>query len=119
MRSPCAFSSDWPGYPTQDLHLVVDNDRTHKHPAGRARGWQTTLASTSLAPIGAAWMKQVETRFSVLHRRAIAVASSAACPQLVAAIGRFLTGRNKNSRPFAWIKRADVILAEANRIRTP
>jgi hypothetical protein len=40
-------------------------------------------------------------------------------PALIAAISRFLTGWNNHSRPFAWIKPADVILVKANRLRIP
>ena len=106
-------------YPTQELHLVVDNHRTHKHPVVRAWLADNPRIHLHFTPIGGSWMNQVETWFSILQRRAIARGVFRSVPTLVAAIGRFLTGWNNNSRPFAWIKPADVILAKANRLRIP
>ena len=106
-------------YPTQELHLVVDNYRTHKHPVVGAWLADNPRIHLHFTPIGGSWMNQVETWFSILQRRAIARGVFRSVPALVAAIGRFLTGWNNNSRPFAWIKPADVILAKANRLRIP
>jgi transposase len=106
-------------YPTQELHLVVDNYRTHKHPVVRAWLADNPRIHLHFTPIGGSWMNQVETWFSILQHRAIARGVFRSVPALVAAIGRFLTGWNNNSRPFAWIKPADVILAKANRLRIP
>src|SRR5665213_1117329 len=82
-------------YPTQELQLVVDNYRTHKHPVVRAWLADNPRIHLHFTPIGGSWMNQVETWFSILQRRAIARGVFRSVPALVAAIGRFLTGWNK------------------------
>ncbi|TMD11284.1 MAG: hypothetical protein E6I27_15315 [Chloroflexi bacterium] len=105
-------------YPDQELHLVVDNYHTHKHPdVGRwlARHKRFHLHFT---PTSASWMNQVEVWFSLLHRRAIHRGVFKSVRSLREAIQRFLDAWNKNCRPFTWIKPADQILAQADRKRS-
>jgi transposase len=106
-------------YPSQELHLVVDNYRTHKHPVVREWLANNPRFHLHFTPIGASWMNQVETWFSILQRKAITRGVFRSVPALVAAIQRFVTGWNQHSRPFSWIKSADAILAKANRLSNP
>ena len=102
-------------YPRQELHLVLDNYGTHKHPA--VKRWLARHPRFHLhyTPTSASWMNQVETWFSLLHRRALRRGVFRNLGSLVTAIHRFMEAWNENCRPFAWVKTADVILAKANR----
>ena len=102
-------------YPEQELHLVLDNYSTHKHP--KVRAWLALRPRFHLhfTPTSASWMNQVETWFSLLHRGAIRRGVFQSVGHLVSAIHRFLQAWNENCHPFAWVKTADQILAKADR----
>ena len=104
-------------YPTQELHLVVDNYRTYKHSVVREWLAANPRVHFHFTPIGGSWMNQVETWFSVLQRRAITRGVFRSVTDLRAAINRFLTGWNQQCRPFSWVKSADAILTKASRPR--
>jgi transposase len=105
-------------YPGQELHLVVDNYHTHKHP--QVTSWLERHKRFHLhfTPTSASWMNQVEVWFSLLHRRAIQRGVFKSVAALREAIQRFLDAWNERCRPFTWIKPADQILALADRQRS-
>jgi len=97
---------------------VVDNYHTHKHL--QVNQWLERHKRVHLhfTPTSASWMNQVETWFSLLHRRAIHRGVFKSVAALREAIQRFLDAWNGQSRPFTWVKPADQILALANRQRS-
>ena len=105
-------------YPDQELHLVVDNYHTHKHP--RVNSWlqRNKRVRLHFTPTSASWMNQVEIWFSLLHRRAIQRGVFKSVTALREAIQRFLDAWNDRRRPFTWIKPADQILTLADRKRS-
>jgi hypothetical protein len=58
-------------YPRRELHVVVDNYATHKHPAVRA--WLTRHPRVHLhfTPTSGSWLNLVETFFSIITRQAL------------------------------------------------
>ena len=58
-------------YPRVEIHLVLDNYRTHKHPVVQAWLAENQRFHLHFTPTSASWMNQVETWFSILHRKAI------------------------------------------------
>ncbi len=102
-------------YPRQELHLVLDNYATHKHPAVRAWLAKHPRFILHFTPTGASWMNQVETWFSLITRRAIRRAAFRSVTALRHAIQQFLDAWNDNCHPFSWVKTADQILAKAKR----
>jgi transposase len=105
-------------YPRRDLHVVLDNYGTHKHPA--VRDWLAKHPRIRLhfTPTSASWMNQVETFFGLLTRQAIRRGSHRSVPDLVAAIHRYIDAWNTDCQPFAWVKDADDIMIKATRNRT-
>jgi transposase len=105
-------------YPTQQLHLVVDNYHTHKHP--QVSRWLERHKRVQLhfTPTSASWMNQVEIWFSLLHRRAIQRGVFKSVAALKQAIQRFLDAWNDQCHPFTWVKPANHILALADRQRS-
>jgi transposase len=105
-------------YPRRELHVVLDNYGTHKHPA--VRDWLDTHPRIQLhfTPTSASWMNQVETFFGLLTRQAIRRGSHRSVPDLVAAIHRYIDAWNDHCQPFAWVKDTNDIMIKATRNRT-
>jgi transposase-like protein len=102
-------------YPRRQLHVVVDNYHTHKHPeinAWLARNPRITLYFT---PTSGSWLNLVEVFFGIITRQAIRRGSFDSVKELVTAISRFIDGGNDRSHPFTWTKTAEEILSHATR----
>jgi DDE superfamily endonuclease len=65
-------------------------------------------------PTSTSWLNQVETWFSIVHRKAIRRGVLRSVPHLKDAIQRFIDSWNTHRHPFAWVKTADEILVHAN-----
>ena len=84
-----------------DLHLILDNYGTHKHPAVRV--WLAAHPRFTLhfTPTGASWlMNLVESWFSQLTRKRLRRGVFRSVPELVAAIEAYLEHYNENPTPF-------------------
>lgn len=97
--------------PVLDVHLILDNYGTHKHP--RVRGWLARHPRYHLhfTPTSASWMNQVERWFATLTRKQIRRGSFSSVRDLMIKIRRYLELYNSNPRPFVWKKSADEIFA--------
>jgi transposase len=101
-------------YPTGELHFVLDNYRTHKHPEVQQWLRRHRRIHLHFTPASASWLNQVETWFSIVHRKAIRRGVFRSVGHLKDAIQRFLDAWNSQCHPFAWVKTADDILSRAN-----
>lgn len=101
-------------YPRGEVHLVLDNYRTHKHPEVQAWLAHHPRFKLHFTPTSASWLNQVETWFSIVHRKAIRRGVFRSVAHLKDAIQRFLDAWNRNCHPFAWVKTADQILGPSN-----
>jgi transposase/transcriptional regulator with XRE-family HTH domain len=105
-------------YPRRQLHIVVDNYATHKHPdvvAWLGRNPRVTLHFT---PTSGSWLNMVEIFFGIITRQAIRRGTFTSVKDLVAAIGTFIDGWNERCEPFTWTKTADEIIPKATRGHT-
>jgi transposase len=102
-------------YPTDELHVVLDNVSTHKTPAVQAWLTRHRRITFHFTPTGASWLNQVETWFSILTRQAIRRGSFGSVPELIERIRFFTDNWNAGATPFVWVKTADQILAKAVR----
>jgi len=104
-------------YPTGDLHIVVDNYRTHKHE--NVRTWlarpENARITLHFTPTGCSWLNLVEVFFSLITRKAIRRGSFTSVTELTDAIKRFITSYNTDCKPFTWTKPADVLISKAQR----
>lgn len=101
-------------YPRGQLHLVLDNYRTHKHPEVQLWLSKHPRIRLHFTPTSASWMNQVETWFSIVHRTAIRRGVFRSVPHLKDAVQRFIDTWNAHKHPFHWVKNADEILTRAN-----
>ena len=99
-----------------DVHLVIDNYATHKHP--RVRRWLAARPRYHVhyTPTYSSWLNQVEIWFNLITQRAIRRGTFRSVRQLVEKIEQFVRRYNRNTRPFAWIATADSILEKISRL---
>jgi transposase len=105
-------------YPRHQLHLVVDNYQTHKHPAVNAWLEKHPRVQLHFTPTSASWLNLVEVFFSIISRQAIRRGSYTSVRDLTTAIHRFIDSWNTRCQPFTWTKTADDILTHTTRKRT-
>jgi transposase len=101
-------------YPRGQLHLVLDNYQTHKHPEVQAWLARHPRFHPHFTPTSSSWLNQVETWFSIVHRAAIHRGVFRSVAHLKDAIQRFLDAWNERKHPFVWVKTADQALRRYN-----
>ena len=100
-----------------DLHLVVDNYATHKHP--KVKRWLKRHPRFHLhfTPTSASWLNMVERFFRDLTTRRIRNGIFTSVAQLEAAIAQYLCSHNAKPKPFIWTAKATDILAKVARAK--
>ena len=83
-----------------DIHVVLDNLSTHKHPRGPAWLAQNPQVSFHFTPIGSSWINQIEIWFGIITRQSIRRGTFASVTVLIKQIRDYITHWNSNSRPF-------------------
>ena len=98
--------------PALDLHLIVDNYGTHKHP--RVQSWLRRHPRVHLhfTPTSSSWLNLVERWFRDLTDKRIRRGSFESVPELIAAIDDYLAQSNQNPHVFVWTASVDSILAK-------
>jgi transposase len=98
--------------PGLDLHLIVDNYGTHKHP--RVKSWLKRHPRFHLhfTPTSSSWLNLVERWFREITDKRLRRGSFASVPILIAAIKDYLTNHNQNPRVFIWSASVDKILTK-------
>jgi len=98
--------------PGLDLHLIVDNYGTHKHP--RVKSWLKRHPRFHLhfTPTSSSWLNLVERWFREITDKRLRRGSFASVPILIAAIKDYLTNHNQNPRVFIWSAPVDKILTK-------
>lgn len=102
--------------PELDLHLIVDNYSTHKHP--KVKRWLAMRPRYQIhyTPTYSSWINQVERWFGIITQRAIRRGTFRSVHELVEKIDQFVQAYNKNTRPFIWTATADSILEKISRL---
>jgi transposase len=100
-------------YPRRELHVVVDNYRTHKHPDVEAWLSRHPRITLHFTPTSGSWLNLVEVFFSIITRQAIRRGTFGSVRDLVAAIRRFIDGWNDRCHPFVWTKSPEEVLIHA------
>jgi transposase len=104
-------------YPRRQLHVVVDNLSTHKHPAVRAWLERHPRVHLHFTPTSGSWLNLVEAFFSIITRQALRRGSFPTVADLIAAIERFIDAWNDRCAPFTWTKDPDTVIAKATHPR--
>lgn len=99
-----------------DLHLVVDNYATHKHPKVKAWLVRHPRFHLHFTPTYSSWLNQVERWFALITQQAIRRGSFRSVRELVQKIDTYVAHYNAHSRPFVWTATANSILAKLQRL---
>lgn len=99
-----------------ELHLIIDNYATHKHPKVRAWLAKRPRYHVHFTPTSASWLNQVERWFGRITQQSIRRGSFATVKQLIQRIEAFVEHYNLHPRPFAWTATADSILGKIERL---
>lgn len=102
--------------PPLELHLIIDNYATHKHPKVRAWLAKRPRYHLHFTPTSASWLNQVERWFGRITQQSIRRGSFATVKQLIQRIDAFVHHYNLQPRPFAWTATADSILGKITRL---
>jgi transposase len=95
-----------------DLHLIVDNYGTHKHP--RVKAWLRRHPRFHLhfTPTSSSWLNLVERWFRDLTTDRLRRGSFGSVADLIAAIRAYLDNHNQNPQVFVWSAPVDRILTK-------
>jgi transposase len=99
----------------RELHLIVDNDATHKHPKVQAWLGRHPRFHFHFAPTSASWLDAVEGFFAKLTRQRLQRGVFKGIVDLQAAINRYLVETNENPKPFTWTADPDAIIDKVRR----
>ena len=100
-----------------NLHLVLDNYGTHKHP--KVQFWLERHPRFRLhfVPTSSSWLNQVERWFGELTQKAVRRGAFVSVAELQEAIEQFLQAWNEAPRPFVWTATVEKIMAKVERAR--
>jgi transposase len=99
------------------IHLILDNYATHKHPNVKAWLAKHPRFHLHFTPTSSSWVNMVEGFFAQLTNKAIRRGTFASVPDLITAIDGYLAANNTAPTPFTWTKTADQIVEKAQRGR--
>jgi transposase len=103
--------------PNLELHLIVDNYATHKHP--KVKNWLKRHKRFHLhfIPTSSSWLNVIERWFREITQNRIRNGVFRSVPQLEQAIREFIDHHNADPKSFVWTKKAEDILAKVTRAR--
>jgi transposase len=101
----------------QEIHLIVDNYATHKHPKVQAWLERHPRFSVHFTPTSASWLNMVERFFRDLTQNRLRRGIFRSVEDLVTAIDDYLAHHNEDPKPFIWTKTAGDILEKVTRAR--
>ncbi|WP_409054624.1 IS630 family transposase [Variovorax sp. GrIS 2.14] len=100
-----------------ELHLIVDNYGTHKHPQVQAWLARHPRFVMHFTPTSASWLNMVERFFRDISENRIRRDSFASVAELELAIDLYILHHNANPKPFIWTATASDILAKVTRAK--
>ena len=100
-----------------DLHLIVDNYATHKHP--RVKAWlkRHRRFHCHFVPTSSSWLNLVERWFRDLTDKRIRRGVFNSVAELIAAINAYVEHHNNHPKPFVWTAKAEDIIAKYRRAK--
>jgi transposase len=100
-----------------ELHLILDNYRTHKHANVDAWLERHPRFHLHFTPTSSSWLNLVERWFRELTDKAIRRGVFHSVPDLIAAIEDYLKAHNDDPKPFVWTASIDSILEKVGRCK--
>jgi transposase len=101
----------------KQLHLIVDNYATHKHPAVQRWLKRHPRFHIHFTPTSASWLNMVERFFRDLTVKRLRRGVFRDVMELVTAIDEYVDHHNERPKPFIWTASATDILEKVKRAR--
>src|SRR5690349_24396772 len=100
-----------------DVHLVLDNYGTHKHP--KVKKWLAARPRyhVHFTPTGSSWLNQIERWFAEITRKRIRRGTFRSVRDLICAIKDYIRIYNKDPRPFQWVATASRIIRKVRKYK--
>lgn len=100
-----------------DLHLIVDNYGTHKHP--RVQRWLKRHPRFHLhfTPTSSSWLNLVERWFSDITSKRIRRGSFKNVKELIMAIKQYIESHNQNPKVFVWTASVESIMRKISNVK--
>jgi transposase len=101
----------------KQLHLIVDNYATHKHP--KVKRWLARHHRFHIhfTPTSSSWLNMVERFFRDLTQNRLRRGIFHNTDELIMAIGEYIHKHNLKPKPFVWTAKASDILEKVTRAR--
>jgi transposase len=101
----------------KQLHLIVDNYATHKHP--KVKRWLARHRRFHIhfTPTSASWLNMVERFFRDLTEHRLRRGVFRDVEELILAIDQYVDRQNEKPKPFIWTAKASDILEKVKRAR--
>jgi transposase len=103
----------------KQLHLIVDNYATHKHP--KVKRWLARHRRFHIhfTPTSASWLNMVERFFRDLTQHRLRRGVFRDVEELILAIDQYVDRHNEQPKPFIWTAKASDILEKVKRAHYP
>ncbi len=100
-----------------DIHMIVDNYATHKHP--KVKSWlkRHKRFHIHFIPTSSSWLNIIERFFRDLDDKRVHRGVFRSVPQLIDAIMSYIEEHNEDPKPFIWHKTAEEIIEKVGRAR--
>jgi transposase len=101
----------------KQLHLIVDNYATHKHPEVKTWLEKHPRFHMHFTPTSSSWLNMVERFFRDITDKRIRRGVFKSVTELEVAINEYIAAHNVKPKPFIWTAKASDILAKVTRAR--
>ena len=99
------------------VHLILDNDGTHKHPDVKAWFAEHPRYQVHFTPTSASWLNQVERWFAEITRKRIRRGTFRSVREHEKPIRDYIRAHNKAPQPFQWVASANKIVAKVRKYK--
>ena len=100
-----------------DLHLIVDNYSTHKHPAVKRWVKRHPRFHCHFIPTSSSWLNMIERWFREITTKRIRRGVFRSVEDLITAITDYIAAHNDHPKPFTWTAKAEDILTKVRRAK--
>ncbi len=100
-----------------DIHLIVDNYATHKHPKVKAWIKRHRRFHVHFIPTSSSWLNVIERFFRDLDAKRLRRGVFQSVPELMDAVMSYVKSHNNDPSPFVWSKTAEQIIEKVGRAR--
>jgi transposase len=100
-----------------EIHLILDNFGTHKHPAVKKWLAARPRYHVHFTPTSSSWLNQIERWFAEITWKRIRRGTFRSVRDLIKAIHDYIRLYNKNPQPFQWVASAGRIIRKVNKYK--